>query len=182
MSVTATSSTTRSTSRRAWRSTSATGSSPTACSASSTFGPSRPERARRDDRHAVPRHRVVDAVQRLDRVDHRTGRCGREVRCLRDAERARGVHHAARGAVARGHLQCVRRERPDAFPHVSITPATYYENWRKKQAYLGAAIVGVQHVVDNMAAALSPTPSTQCSPTVSASRRSCSSCSCSPGS
>ena len=43
---------------------------------------------------------------------------------------------------------------PAAFPQVSITPATYYENWRKKQAYLGAAIVGVQHVVDNMAASL----------------------------
>ena len=43
---------------------------------------------------------------------------------------------------------------PDAFPQVSLTPATYYENWRKKQAYLGGAIVGVQHVVDNMAASL----------------------------
>jgi HAMP domain-containing protein len=43
---------------------------------------------------------------------------------------------------------------PDAFPKVEITPAEYYENWRKKQAYLGSAIAGVQHVVDNMAAAL----------------------------
>src|SRR5262249_16603016 len=43
---------------------------------------------------------------------------------------------------------------PDAFPKVEMTPAEYYENWRKKQAYLGTAIAGVQHVVDNMAASL----------------------------
>jgi len=43
---------------------------------------------------------------------------------------------------------------PDAFPKVDITPATYYENWRKKQAYLGSAIAAVQDVVDTMAASL----------------------------
>lgn len=41
---------------------------------------------------------------------------------------------------------------PAAFPKVPITPAEYYENWRKKQAYLGEAINAVQRVVDSMAA------------------------------
>jgi HAMP domain-containing protein len=43
---------------------------------------------------------------------------------------------------------------PTAFPAASITPGEYYENWRKKQAYLVEAIGAVQRVVDDTAATL----------------------------
>ena len=61
---------------------------------------------------------------------------------LRAAHQPEDAFHASAGSV------------PDAFPKVEITPATYYENWREKQAYLGNAIAAVQRVVDNMAASL----------------------------
>ena len=154
VSATATSSTTRSTCRSAWR-----------CDVSdrqlsdSMLGivDLRSEQAasapRRDDRHAVPRHRLVDAVQRLDRVADGAGRRGREVpRRPRRRTSASAFTRLRAEPSPDDTFRASAGSVPDAFPKVSITPAQYYENWRKKQAYLGGAIVGVQHVVDNMAA------------------------------